>query len=124
MSQQQLVHETPNSEDYRRRSNLLRQHIRISKYGMSYSKLLRLSVGKYGKIFGDLADDNSGRCAVGAIVSELGWDGSNFDKPWSDIMGCIQLHAIHLGVNKVNDNDNGLSWEEIADKLRKSRLVI
>src|SRR2546426_8028671 len=102
MNQQQRVQEIPNSEEYRR-------------------QLIRMS--KYGKIFGDFADGNNGRCAVGAIVSELGWDGSNFDKPWSDVMGSIQLHAIHLGVNIVNDNDNnGLSWEEIADKLEKVGL--
>jgi hypothetical protein len=94
----------------------------MAKYGMSYSKLLRLFVGKYGKICGDFADRNDGRCAVGAIVSELGWDGSNADKPWSDLMGYIQLHAIHQGVNIVEDNDNGLSWEQIADKLEKVGL--
>lgn len=79
-------------------------------------------LGKYAKIYRDFADRNDGRCAMGAIVSELGWGGSSVDKLWSDLMGCIQLHAFHLGVNIVEDNDNGLSWEEIADKLEKVGL--
>ena len=91
------------------------QQFQLLKEKLSISQILR----NYGKQFTEIrerySDGHNGRCAIGVLMSYLGWDGRvNFDTAnYLLAVSDVLKHADIL----VDLNDSGLSFDEIADYL-------
>lgn len=82
----------------------------------------------YGRQFRQIrklySDEHNGRCAVGVVMSYLGWDG----KHHADASESLQttLHALKdAGINSgtvIKLNDSGRTFDEIADYLDRNNV--
>ena len=65
------------------------------------------------------SDGNTGRCAVGVLMSYFGWDGKDDYNAASGLFAALgQLK--YAGIDEdllINLNDSGYTFDEIADYL-------
>jgi hypothetical protein len=95
------------------------QQFQLLKEKLSISQILR----NYGKQFTEIrerySDSHNGRCAIGVLMSYLGWDGRvNFDT--ANCLLAVSDVLKHAGIDEdllVDLNDSGMSFDEIADYL-------
>jgi hypothetical protein len=76
------------------------------------SECLDSAIGKYKQLRHDASDFRNGRCAAGAILSEMGWDG----KSWATVM--VDRFPV-LGEVIMKNDHLGQSFEQIRDWLIK-----
>lgn len=92
---------------FQRQVNEIKMHNKISVY-------LKNGMNKYTQIKWQFARGENERCALGAILSEQGWDGE------SPLEYAIQYNE-NNGVRFTTYlNDSGYSFEQIVDKLEGS----
>jgi len=74
--------------------------------------LLRQGIGKYKHIRGASSDGKDGRCAIGIMLSETGWDGK------SPAHATRSYDGMFRKIIRMNDEEK-LSLEEISNKLEE-----
>ena len=89
------------------------------KQDLTISQILREYGKKFTQITGRYSDGQSGRCAIGVIMSYFGWEGrdkSNLTK--SFLAGLHELENAGIARELLIDlNDSGFTFDEIADYL-------
>lgn len=97
---------------------LLRQELTVSQ-------ILRIYGKQFTQVQMQYSDGHNGRCALGVIMSYIGWDGTDdFDviKVLFTTMDILK----HAGIDEnllIDMNDSGYTFDEIADHLDRASRV-
>jgi hypothetical protein len=106
--------------------------VQVQKQEEKLSTIVRRCIGKYRKIENSLSGDSheigwtgKDRCVLGAILSEVGWDGicSTFlaSNAGRRIFHDIPLQ-IRVNIVNMNNSTTENNWAEIADYLDNEGL--
>ena len=94
---------------------LLRKELTVSQILRTYGKQFTQITERY-------SDGNNGRCAMGVIMSDFGWNGKDDIRASRKLLSAF-IALTHTGGSKyliVQLNDSGMSFDEIADYLDSS----
>jgi len=95
------------------------QQHQLLKPELTVSQILRIYGKQFTQITEQYSDGHNGRCAMGVIMSYLGWDGKDDVRASRKLLSAF-IALTHAGVSKdlvVRLNDSGMSFDEIAEYL-------
>ena len=95
------------------------QQHQLLKPELTVSQILRIYGKQFTQITEQYSDGHNGRCAMGVIMSYLGWDGKDDVRASRKLLSAF-IALTHAGVSKdlvVQLNDSGMSFNEIAEYL-------
>ena len=98
------------------------QQHQLLKPELTVSQILRIYGKQFTQITEQYSDGHNGRCAMGVIMSYLGWDGKDDVRTSRKLLSAF-IALTHAGVSKdlvVQLNDSGMSFDEIAEYLDPS----
>lgn len=72
------------------------------------STYLKMGAQRYKQLMRRFADDQNGRCAMGAIMSIQGWDGRC-------LFSLVLEHFVYRNI--LHPNDDGKTFDEIIESL-------
>ena len=86
---------------------------------LTVSQILRTYGKQFTQITERYSDGHNGRCAIGVLMSYLGWDGRvDFDTAYDLLAASDVLKYVDIDEDLLIDmNDSGMSFDEIADYL-------
>ncbi len=103
--------------------NPLREQQQLLTQELSISQILRAYGKQFTQIREQYTDGINGRCAMGVIMSYYGWDGkccSNAERRLYAALVALR----RAGISKeslIELNDSGMTFEEIADYLNRTK---
>ena len=86
---------------------------------LTVSEILREYGNKFIQVQNRYSDGHDGRCAIGVIMSYLGWNGKDDSYAAEKLLGA-SIALRHAGVNKeliIRLNDSGATFDEIANYI-------
>jgi hypothetical protein len=95
------------------------QQQQLLKQELSVSQILRIYGKEYTQITERYSDGHNGRCAIGVLMSYLGWNGIDDSRASKKLLSAF-IVLTHAGVSKdliIQLNDSGMSFNDIADYL-------
>ena len=95
------------------------QQHQLLKPELTVSQILRIYGKQFTQITEQYSDGHNGRCAMGVIMSYLGWDGKDDVRASRKLLSAF-IALTHAGVSKdlvVQLNDSGMSFDEIGDYI-------
>jgi hypothetical protein len=98
------------------------QQHQLLKPELTVSQILRIYGKQFTQITEQYSDGHNGRCAMGVIMSYLGWDGKDDVRVSRKLLSAF-IALTQAGVSKdlvVQLNDSGMSFDEIAEYLDPS----
>jgi hypothetical protein len=90
----------------------LKQQQTVSQILRTYGKQFRQITERY-------SDGHDGRCAIGVLMSHIGWDGRDDYDAATELFAALG-ELKHAGIDEdllIYLNDSGYSFDEIADYL-------
>ena len=97
----------------------MRQQQLLLKQDLTVSQVLRVYGKQFTQITERYSDGHNGRCALGVIMSDYGWNGRDDSQVASKLLGTL-IALRSTGVDKnslIEMNDTDFSFDEIADYL-------
>ena len=116
MQNKKRLNDSSDIDKLRGQQQLLAQELSISQILRAYGK-------QFTQIREQYTDGINGRCAMGVIMSYYGWDGkccSNAERRLYAALVALR----RAGISKeslIELNDSGMTFEEIADYLDRSK---
>jgi hypothetical protein len=98
------------------------QQHQLLKPELTVSQILRIYGKQFTQITEQYSDGHNGRCAIGVIMSYLGWNGKDDVRASRKLLSAF-IALTHAGMSKdlvVQLNDSGMSFDEIAEYLDPS----
>ena len=95
------------------------QQHQLLKQELTVSQILRIHGKKFRQVRRRYSDGHDGRCAVGVIMSDYGWNGKDDSHAREKLLGA-SIALRYMGVHKdtiIRLNDSGETFDEIADYL-------
>ena len=99
----------------------MRQQQLLLKQDLTVSQVLRVYGKQFTQITERYSDGHNGRCALGVIMSDYGWNGRDDSQAASKLLGTlVALRSAGIDRNLlVEMNDSGFTFDEIADYIDK-----
>jgi hypothetical protein len=88
---------------------------------LTVSQILREYGENFTQIPGRYSNKQNGRCALGVLMSYLGWDGRDDFAAIHKLFAALDL-LVRTGINSkslTDMNDSGYTFDEIADYIDK-----
>jgi hypothetical protein len=101
----------------------MNQQFKLLNEKRSTSQIILNYEKQFTQITERYSDGHNSRCAIGVLMSFLGWDGRvNFDT--ANNLLAVSDVLKHAGIEEdllIELNDSGMSFDEIADYLSRYR---